>query len=135
MAVVRAAWGDSAPEEVVALAQACIEFGTQTQVARKIGYSSSVVSSVLNRKYKGSHPGVYAAIRASFMRTSIACPILGAIAGADCAENQRMTDPVSAKDVRVFRACREGCPHSSLAPYPHVKRRLDAQNREKVHAE
>jgi len=138
MAAVSAAWGDDAPEEVIALAQACVEFGTQGKAAQRIGYSNSVVSSVLNRKYKGSYPEVYARIRASFMRSSIACPVLGAINGGRCAEAQRMPPSVTGKDAQIYRACREGCPHSSLAPYPYVKRRLDAaraQERKADHVE
>jgi|GEM_PF-605827 len=132
---VRAAWGDDAPEEVVALAEACRELGTQTKAARKLGYSNTVVSQVLGQKYEGSYPEVYARVRASFMREAVTCPALGPITGAECATNQRVIDPLTVQQVRVYRACREGCPHSSLAPYPHVKRRMGAQNRETDHVE
>jgi len=120
----RAAWGEDMPEEVRALAEACVTLGSQRKVAAVIRQSDTVISCVLNRKYKGSYDNVFAAIRAMFLRQAVHCPGIDAeITGAQCTQYQRMESPSGSDEVRIYRACRQGCPHSTIGTYAHVRLR------------
>lgn len=123
VAAMRAAWGDEAPREIVILAENCDALGSQSLAAQKLGYSPAVISSALRRKYRGSYPKLYEAITGAWMGRSVTCPVLGPISGSDCLKHQKVARPANAQEVRLFRACRSGCPHSDKAPYSHVKKR------------
>lgn len=49
------------------------------------------------------------------MHATVACPVAGELRMHHCLQNQRM--PFAATNpqrVRLYRACRAGCPHSRL---------------------
>lgn len=122
-AVAAEHWGDAAPDWVRALAKACDETSNRV-AAEAIGRSASVISQVLRRSYPGSMEEVERRVRGAFMDLTVDCPIEGEISTAACARFQDMPRPNGdARLVRIFRACRSGCPHSRLAPYDHVQRR------------
>ncbi len=81
-------WLPEPPDYILALASAC-EMSSQSKVAQKIGYSGSVVSSVLHNKYPGDLDAVEEKIRATLMQALVECPAIGhEIELATCLENQ-----------------------------------------------
>lgn len=90
---------------------------SQSSVARKVGYSSAVISQVLSGTYNGDLQRVQAAVEGALMNVQVECPVLGLISRARCVEIQRMPfTPTNPANVALYRACRSGCPHSFLPP-------------------
>lgn len=96
------------------LSAACGRLG-QKEVARRVGYSSAVISQVLNGKYPGDIDRVQAQVEGVLMKRVVDCPMLGEITRDVCRGHQRRkfsaTNPMR---VQMFRACRNNCPHSTL---------------------
>lgn len=111
---LNAAWGENPDAWLVALAVAADERGTKA-ASESIGYSPSLISAVVNGSYNGKYHHVEKAVREALMRGVVGCPVMGEITGEKCAALQRRklaaTNPQS---VRLFRACRSGCPNSSV---------------------
>lgn len=113
----QAAWGQDIPEWVVTLAEAC-DRSSQNAIARRLNYSGSVVSAVINRTYKGGYDTVEQAVRGSLLAETHHCPVLGELAKNDCLEHQKKAgkfQPTSSMRVQLYRACRGTCPHSRMA--------------------
>lgn len=111
---VAAGWGANPPDWVMVLAEECAR-GSQTIVARRIGYSGAVVSAVLRRTYAGAMGAVESAVRGALMGEEIVCPILGEMRRDRCLSEQKKNF-VGSSEIRtaLFRACRSGCAHSRL---------------------
>lgn len=104
------AWGDLLPDWVAMLATAC-EIDNQTVVARRIGYSAAVVSTILMAKYPGDLTAVEKAVRGALGAAQIDCPVLGPIPSNDCVSNQRQPlSTASPQSVKLYRTCPH-CPH------------------------
>lgn len=107
-------WG-TPPAWVLALAEECDARKSQAKVARRIGYSPTTVNQVISRTYKGDLAAVEAAVRGAFLGERVDCPVLGPLPRDRCLNHQRQpliaTNP---ERVRLYRACRNGCPHSRL---------------------
>lgn len=109
---VQAAWPSPIPDWVIVLAEAC-DSESQRIVADKSEYSHAAISSVLNNRYKGDLTAVQKAIEGALMQRVVNCPVAGEIGMQQCQANQRR--PFSATNsqrVQLYRACRDGCPHS-----------------------
>jgi len=107
-------WGGSPPDWVLALAQVC-DRSSQHLVAKEIGCSAGVVSGILRNSYPGDVGRVEIAIRGALMAHTVGCPVLDEIPAHECLEHQRR--PFAATNpqrVRLYKACRSGCPHSRL---------------------
>jgi hypothetical protein len=108
-----------------ALREAC-EKTTQTQVAKLIGYVPSVISQVLRGSYRGKTTKIEAAVRGALMGETVACPILGENPRSTCIAEQRKPAMASSPiRIRLWRACRAGCPNSRLQP--QAEEAVDAQ--------
>ena len=96
------------------LREQCRRHGSK-EVGDEIGYSKTVISQVLNGKYPGNLAKVEDAVRGAYLGKCVACPVLGELARNRCLEHQQRpfatTNPTR---VKLFRACRSGCPHSQL---------------------
>lgn len=113
LAKIAAAWSIQ-PDWLIALAEAC-DAENQAKAARRIGYSAATVSFVLNGRYTGDLTAVEAAVRDALMRGTVVCPVLGEIPGEDCRKHQATKYSASnPQRIAVFRACRNGCPHSRI---------------------
>ena len=80
------------------------------------GYpSEALLSRVLNGKYPGSTERLQRLVEGYFLGASVLCPVLGEVTRDRCDHEQRRpfaaTNPTR---VALFRACRGGCPHSTL---------------------
>lgn len=104
-------WGENAPDWVMVLAEACDE-ASQAHTAKEIGYSAGAVSAVIAAKYKGDLSKVEDAVMGAFRNRTVQCPELGEIAANVCLANQRRPPkPNSRQAIRLWQACRSGCPN------------------------
>lgn len=109
------AWGNP-PDWVIVLAEAC-NMSTQAAVARQLDYSPAVVSSVLSNSYqKGDIASFEQVVRTELMAETVMCPRQGEITRKLCLDWQKKPfDTTSANRVRMYQACRNGCPNSRLS--------------------
>ncbi|QND45232.1 transcriptional regulator (plasmid) [Rhizobium lusitanum] len=116
IAKVKIAWGDDTPEWIVALAEACNR-SSQSAVAKDLGYSGPVISQVLSNKYQnGDLTRVEQMVRGALMAETIICPIMGEMARDVCQSWQKKPfGTASSHRVRMYTACRSGCPHSRIS--------------------
>lgn len=110
-------WNGAAPDWVLALAAACAR-QTQREVAERVGYSHTVIGQVVRGVYPKRTAKIEAAVRGALMSATVACPALGEEIGAQsCVAHQarkRASLGANPEHVRLYRACRGGCPHSFL---------------------
>lgn len=113
-------------EPWIEVLRAAVAQSSQVRVARALGYSNSVVSSVLGGTYAGDLQRVRAAVEGALMNARVDCPVLDTISRARCVEVQRRPfTPTNPMNVSLYRACRAGCPHSFLQPMPQVRASAD----------
>jgi hypothetical protein len=109
------AWGDAAPDWVLALA-AEADRGTARAAALSIGYSAATVSLVLANRYTGDLTAVEQVVRGRLMALTVPCPVVGDLAADTCLFHQRQPwAPHNPQRIQFYRACRSGCAHSRLA--------------------
>lgn len=111
-----AAHGPDCPPWIMALAKECDKLGTVRPVAKRIGYSHSAVSAVINGSYPGHFGKIEKAVTSCLMGNDVTCPVLGTIASESCLKIQRRktfsaADPAA---VQLWRACRTGCRFSGV---------------------
>jgi hypothetical protein len=108
-----AAWGE-APDWVRELAGLADRDGLNGAAAR-IGYSPATTSQVINAKYLGDLAKVEERVRGALMGLSVDCPVVGELSRDQCLDWQKKPyAPTSAHRVRMFHACRAGCPHARI---------------------
>lgn len=114
LAKAEASWGTAMPLWVGELARQAMRT-TQAATAKKIGYSSAVLSHVFANNYPGDMTAVETKVRGALMGETVICPIVGEIGRDRCINEQAMPN-TGASSIRskLFRACRNGCPHSRL---------------------
>lgn len=84
-------------------------------VAAAMGVSKAMISQVLNGKYNGSMERVQSLVESVFMGHTVVCPVLGEIPKHKCAAHQSSKHVGSTPNaIRLWKACRSGCPHSQL---------------------
>lgn len=114
VARARAAWGESIPAWVLALAEACDRTSAK-RTATRIGYSPATVSYVLSNTYKGVLDKIEQVVRITLMAATVSCPAVGNISTDVCLRHQLTPfSPHNPQSVLIGRACRSGCPHSRL---------------------
>jgi uncharacterized protein involved in cysteine biosynthesis len=107
-------WDGNPPDWVLELARAAMDTN-QTAVAKRIGYSSSVVSQAISNTYNGDIARVETRVRGALLKEKVNCPVLVQVARHDCLDWQKKPwAPTSGLRVKLYRACRSGCPHSRL---------------------
>lgn len=111
---VSKAWTPT-PDWVLALAKEVDEAQSRRKVGAKIGYSTTTVSQVINNRYPGNIEKLEAKVRGALMGDCVDCPVVGPITTDRCRDYQEEPFAVtSSLRRRMYRACRNGCPHSSL---------------------
>jgi hypothetical protein len=107
--------GDQRPDWIVELDRQCVLAKSQRIVAGKLGISIAAVSQLRRMQYPGDLAAMESRVRGVFMAGVVECPVLGELSSKDCQDWQRKpfaaTNPLR---VQLYRACRGGCPHSSL---------------------
>jgi hypothetical protein len=76
------------PVWLTVLAEECTRT-TQAAVAKRVGYSVTVVNQVLKGTYKGDLSRVQQAVEGALMGLTVECPIIGELARDRCLEYQR----------------------------------------------
>ncbi len=112
----REAWGEEMPDWIMVLGEAC-DRSSQTAIAERIGYSNSVISAVLRRRYRGTIAVVEQAVRGALMGEHVDCPVTGSIRRDQCLRYQKKAAQFMATSrlaVELYRACRGTCPHSRM---------------------
>lgn len=105
--------------------QAEVEASSLAVVADKIGLSRTTISQVCNQKYPGDLARVQTLVEGNLMGHKVICPILGEIPVHQCLAHQRRgANEVgsSPMDIKLWKACRSGCPHSQLGEDQQLRR-------------
>lgn len=111
---VRQAWGAEPPDWVLALAEYCDARKSQRAAGDLIGYSASAVNQILHAKYPNTSE-VEDKVRGALLGETVNCPVVGVLTKDRCRAHQAA--PFAATNstrVRLYRACREGCPNSQI---------------------
>lgn len=106
-----AGWNANAPDWVLVLAEYS-DAHSQAAAARAIGYSGPVVSFVLSGTYNGDYTRIEGKVRGALMGLTVDCPVLGQLSRHRCLDEQRRRKPpLDPQSIRLFNACRAGCPN------------------------
>jgi len=98
---------------LAALLTACAG-GSQSGVARQLGFSPTLVNLLVHGNYTKDLTAVEERVRRVLMGP-LECPVMGPISDEDCRSNQAL--PFSNGNhqrIALYRACRRGCSHSTL---------------------
>jgi len=107
-------WGDSLPDWVRVLAEACTT-RSQAAVASTLGYSATVINQVIGHKYPGDIDQFRQTVEGALMGHLVQCPELGDMRADVCLRHQSAKfSATNHLRVRLFKACRNGCPHSRI---------------------
>ena len=93
---------------------------SQSAIARQLkqsdGYpSAALLNQVLKGSYRGRTDRLQAIVEGELMGQTVVCPVLGSISRSDCEAHQtRKFGYTNPQRVRLYRACRSGCPNSKL---------------------
>nr|WP_192867674.1 helix-turn-helix transcriptional regulator [Thaumasiovibrio occultus] len=83
-------------------------------LAKQLGVSSSKLSQVLRGIYPGQTEDLRIAVMGQLMDQTVNCPVRGAIRLDECAAQQKQPFSTANRErIRLYRACRSGCPHAS----------------------
>ncbi|WP_246248945.1 transcriptional regulator [Chelativorans alearense] len=108
------AWGAGLPDWVAELAALADREGLRG-AEKRVNYSASAISTVINNRYRGDMGRVEESVRGALMGRVVPCPVLGEIGRDQCLVWQKKPfAATSSIRVAVYRACRAGCPHSKL---------------------
>lgn len=108
------AWQGTAPDWVRELAMFARSDGLNG-CAKRLSYSVTTISQVINNKYLGDLSNVEERVRGALMKETVPCPVLGALPRDQCLDWQAKPLAVTnSTRTKVYRACRAGCPHSRL---------------------
>ena len=94
-------------------------------VSEKLGLSRTLISQVCNEKYPGDLARVQMLVEGNLMGQTVNCPILGEIPVHQCLAHQRRgPSDVGSRpmDIKLWKACRSGCPHSQLTEEQQLRR-------------
>ncbi len=115
LARVRQCWPEP-PAWILVLAEAC-NAQSQTEVARRLGYSASAISATLANRYPGDLVEISERVQGAFMSARVAYPRKGEMSRNTCLQWQdKAFAPTSADRVAMYHACRSGCRHSRVSP-------------------
>lgn len=91
------------------------ELHGQRVVAETLGVSRTTVSQVINGRYPGDLERIKRLVEGAYLNRTVMCPVLGEIRLNECLANQSNTRTTgNPLRIKLYRACRSGCEHSSL---------------------
>jgi transcriptional regulator with XRE-family HTH domain len=95
--------------EALSLLKNAVDAGaSQSEVARRLGYSPTAISQALSGKYAGSLEHLLARVIEVYGNRQVDCPVLGVIMLGRCAEERKR--PFSASNpvrVRLWQQCKK----------------------------
>lgn len=96
------------------LRQACAD-SSQAAVAKRLGVSASMINQALKGAYKGDLSRLQGLVEGAYLHQTVHCPVIGEIGLDVCLRHQAEPfKPVNPMRVKLFRACRSGCPNSKI---------------------
>lgn len=105
-----------------------VKNASQGKIAKELGVSTAMLNQVLHGKYKGNIDTIKNRVEGRYLRHHVQCPVAGEISVDTCRDNQvRPFSSTNPQRVRLYRACRGGCPHSQLQQTA-VTQRIDVQS-------
>ncbi|WP_413112124.1 helix-turn-helix domain-containing protein [Thaumasiovibrio sp. DFM-14] len=88
---------------------------SQSQLAQRLGVSTSLLSQVLRGIYPGNTDNLKIRVKGVILRQTVSCPVKGEIYIHECASHQEKPfSSANRERVKMYRACRSGCQHSRL---------------------
>lgn len=106
------AWDGAPPQWIQELARLATSQGLNG-CAKKLGYSSAVISQTISNKYRGDLAKLEEKVRGALMGETVVCPIQGEIGRHTCLEWQSKPKAITnATRIQMYQACRGGCPFS-----------------------
>ena len=117
LAIARASWGTDLPDWIARLASEC-EATSQSAVAKRLGRSASLISTVLRSKYPGDMAAVEDIVRGALMSATVSCPVRGDMPTHVCRswrEKSKRFAGNNAERVTMYRACNR-CPRNTGEP-------------------
>lgn len=82
---------------------------------KRIGYSRSAISNVINGKYAGDLSRFEQMVRGALMSLHVECPVLGTIGRDRCLTEQKEPFRATSRHrAQLYHACRNGCPNAKL---------------------
>ncbi len=107
-----------------------VQARSQSRVAAELGVSKTMISQVLNDKYPADPADLRRKVEGHYMKRTVECPVLGTIPVHQCeAHQKRPFGAANPQRVRLYRACRAGCPNSKLEASAKAQR-IDVQQQE-----
>lgn len=103
------------------LAEQAKEHG-QKAIAKTLGVSKTVISQLINHSYPGDMQRMQKLVEGAYMHRTVICPVMGEIPLHQCDKYQNNTVTSNPIKLRIYRACRGGCPHSTQAEIKQFKR-------------
>lgn len=108
------AWSRNPPDWIIELARMATAKGLNA-CAKRLGYSAGALSQTLGNKYPGDINKIEEKVRGALMNAKVTCPVLGVIGRDRCIASQALPKAfTNSVRTRLYRACRNGCPHSRL---------------------
>jgi hypothetical protein len=108
------AWNGNVPDWVEELARLATHQGLNV-CAERLNYSGAAVSNTINNKYRGDLGKIEETVRGALMHETVNCPVVGDIGRDQCLRHQAAKRAhTNSIRTRLYRACRNGCPHSRL---------------------
>lgn len=96
------------------LRQQVAEHG-QPKVAKMLSVSTACISQVVNEKYPGDMRRIEKLVEGAFLQKCVNCPVLSQLPLHECMKHQaRKGISSNPLYMQLYKACRSGCPHSSL---------------------
>ncbi|QFT70717.1 hypothetical protein FIU93_28290 [Labrenzia sp. THAF35] len=115
------AWADGVPDWVAELA-IMAECEGLNACASRLGYSPAVISQTISNKYRGDLSKLEDKVRGALMGVTVDCPVLGKIGRHICLDWQAKPRAVTnSTRSKLYRACRNRCPHSRLKGGGHAQ--------------
>ncbi len=87
----------------------------QLAVAKELGVSKTAISQLINDKYPGDLTRMQKLVEGAYMNQVVQCPIMGELSLHECDKHQRNTSTSNPLRLKLYKACRSGCPNSQQA--------------------
>lgn len=109
----QSAWGTDLPLWILGLARQC-NATSQAKVATRLGVSSTLISQVIGRTYRGRFDNLCDRYLGVFEAEVVACPALGQVALNSCRDwrtKSARLQSANSQNVMMYRACKR-CPRN-----------------------
>jgi DNA-binding transcriptional regulator YdaS (Cro superfamily) len=94
-------------DRLTLLREAVAREGSQSKVAKRLGYSSTAISQALSNSYGGSLDILLTMVEEVYGTRVVSCPVLGEIVFPQCVlERRRPFSTSNPHRVKMYKACK-----------------------------